>query len=299
VALAAGTAAISGVAVWVNSHGVRRVPDAAVYTTAKNLVAAAVLVAVLVALSRRRSPAGWTRPANRGQWAGLGLVAVIGGSVPFVLFFEGLSRATATDAAFLHKTLVVWVAILAVSVLGERLSGLHLAAIGLLLVGQAALAVDLGGLRPGGGELLVLAATWCWAVETVIAKRLLVGISPLTLGSARLGLGGVVLLGWLVVQGQLGALAGLSASQWAWAALTGALLAGYVATWFAALARAGAIDVTAVLVPAAIVTAVLQTVVDGRPIDGRLTGLALIAAGGALAALAALRHAPAHRELPA
>jgi hypothetical protein len=42
LALAAVAAGISGLAVFVNGYGVRAVSDATVYTTAKNLVAAAV-----------------------------------------------------------------------------------------------------------------------------------------------------------------------------------------------------------------------------------------------------------------
>ena len=79
-------------------------------------------------------------PAKRGHWLALLAVAVIGGSVPFVLFFEGLARAEATQAAFIQKTLVVWVALLAVPLLKERFRAPHALAIVLLLVGQAWLA---------------------------------------------------------------------------------------------------------------------------------------------------------------
>ena len=54
---------------------------------------------------------------------------MIGGSVPFVLFFEGLARAEATQAAFIQKTLVVWVALLAVPLLRERFGVPHALAI--------------------------------------------------------------------------------------------------------------------------------------------------------------------------
>ena len=120
------TAAVSGVAVYVNAHGVSHFDDATVYTTAKNPVAGAFLL--LLALPLLASP----QPARRGpdatrQWLGLVALAGIGGSVPFVLFFEGLSRASATQAAFIHKTLVVWVALLAVPLLRERLGAAHVA----------------------------------------------------------------------------------------------------------------------------------------------------------------------------
>jgi hypothetical protein len=68
------------------------------------------------------------------------------------------------------------------------------------------------------------------------------------------------------------------------------ILTGYVATWYAALARAQAVDVTAVLVLAAIVTALLNAGYAGASLD--VLGLGLIAAGGALIALRALRPTP-------
>jgi uncharacterized membrane protein len=104
-------------------------------------------------------------------------------------------------------------------------------------------------------------------------------------------LGAAVLIGWLALTGRAGELLALSGEQWSWALLTGSLLAGYVATWYAALARAQAVDVTAVLVFGAVVTAVLSGAADGMPID--LAGVALITTGTAIAALAALRRAAA------
>ena len=285
ILLALGTAAISGVSVFVNADGVRAFGDATAYTTAKNVVSALVLLAV-VGLG---SPAGarLTRPRTRGQWAGLLGVGVVGGSVPFVLFFEGLARADSAQAAFLHKTLLVWVAALAVLFLGERLGVVHVLAIALLVVGQVGLLGGIGGF--GTAELMILAATLLWAVEVVVAKWLLAGVSSWTVGVARMGLGSVVLLGWVALRGDLGLLTGMTATQARWVLLTGVLLAGYVATWFAALRRAQAVDVTAVLVLAAPLTALLSNVADGVPLRPQLDWLVVLLAGGALAVWAAWR----------
>ncbi len=202
--------------------------------------------------------------ALRRGWFALAAIAVVGGSIPFVLFFEGLARASSVDAAFLQKTLVVWVALLAVPLLGERVGPWHIAAIGLLVAGLALLTHDLTVLRPSVGELMVLAATLLWAVEIMIAKRLLSDLPSLTVAMARMAGGVVVLLLWAGVRGRFGSLAGHGLAGWMWAIATGVLLAAYVATWYAALARAPAIDVTAMLVPAAIVTAVLERVTRCR-----------------------------------
>jgi drug/metabolite transporter (DMT)-like permease len=292
IALAFATAVVSGMAVFVNARGVAHFDDPTVYTTAKNAVAGLLLCALALPILAASRGAGRVaaRPKSRASWAGLVALAAIGGSVPFVLFFEGLSRATATQAAFLHKTLVVWVVLLAVPLLRERLGPAHYAAVGLVLAGQAWLAGDPGTVVVGAGEALVLAATLLWAVEVILVKQLVTALDPRTLAAARMGLGTVILLAWLAVSGRVGAVFALSADQWSWAILTGLLLTAYVATWYAALARAQAVDVTAVLVFGAVVTAVLERVTDGAAIDA--VGVALVTLGAALAAVAALRAAP-------
>jgi drug/metabolite transporter (DMT)-like permease len=277
--LALVTALVSGVSVWVNASGVKEFGDPTVYTTAKNLVAAAVLVAIVAV--RPGTDARLTRPERPRQWLGLLAVGVVGGSVPFVLFFEGLARAGSTQAAFLHKTLVLWVALLAVVLLRERLQWGHWLAIGALLLGQAGLAGGLPGAL-GAPELLILAATLLWSVEVVVAKRLLTSLSSWTVGVARMTLGSAALVGWLAVRGRLGALTSMDGGQVRWVLLTGLLLAAYVATWLAALARAQAVDVTAVLVLAVPVTAVLQAVADGATPGAQDGWQLLLVAGGAL-----------------
>jgi drug/metabolite transporter (DMT)-like permease len=259
IALAFVTALISGVAIFVNGHAVKHFGDATVYTTGKNAVAGVLLLALAAPLL------GGARnelPTIRRHGLGVVAIAVVGGSVPFVLFFEGLARAEATQAAFIQKTLVVWVAMIAVPLLHERLGWPHLAAIALLVAGQAWLVGDSGTVVFGSGEAMILAATLLWAVEIVVAKTLLSDLDSRILGAARMALGTVVLLAW------------------------------YVATWFAALARAQAVDVTAVLVFGAVVTAVLSRVADGVAFD--LGGVILITAGAILIALPGRRRmAPA------
>jgi drug/metabolite transporter (DMT)-like permease len=184
----------------------------------------------------------------------------------------------------------VWVALLAVPLLRERLGPAHYAAIGLVLAGQVWLAGDPGVVAFGAGEAMILAATLLWAVEVILVKRLVERLDPRTLAAARMGLGTVILLAWLALSGRGGDLLALSGDQWSWAIATGLLLTAYVGTWYAALSRAQAVDVTAVLVFAAVVTAVLDRVTDGAAID--LVGVALVTLGAALAGATALRTAP-------
>ena len=136
------TALVSGVSVFVNSYGVRAVASPAVYTTAKNLVAALVLVlAAYVGVRMRRVRKGSfganfvTRSIERRlararlAWLALAYVGVIGGGLAFVLFFDGLAQSEPASAAFWRDTLVLWVALLAVVFLRERVRWWNVAAI--------------------------------------------------------------------------------------------------------------------------------------------------------------------------
>lgn len=282
--LALATACISGLAVFLNSYGVKAFGDATTYTTAKNVTAALVLVALIGAISASRPGAVLTRPSRPGQWAGIAVVGVFGGAIAFVLFFEGLALSSALDAAFLQKTLLVWVALLAVPLLGERLGVLQVVAIALLVLGQIGLA---GGTTTifGRGQLMLLGATLLWAAEVIIAKKLLADLSSWTVGLTRMGVGSVVLVAWTLIRGDGGALIAMTGNQRMWVLVTGVILAGYVSTWFAALSRAPAVDVTAVLVIGAVITALLAAAVSGKPLVPQLGWVALVLVGTVLVAV--------------
>lgn len=280
--LAIGTAAISGLAVYLNSFGVKLVSDAAVYTTAKNGVAAVLLVTLALAIGAHRE----ARALDGRRRVGLLAIAAIGGSIPFVLFFSGLALATAPTAAFIHKTLFVWVAVLAVPFLGERIGLIQFAALGGLLAGMVLVAPPTG-MGWGAGETMIAAATLLWSAEVILAKRLLVDISAPLLGAARMGLGFVILVGYLAVSGRLAGLGTIGSEAWFWILVTGGLLAGYVATWYAALRHAEATTVTSILVVAAVVTGVLSSASKGSIPDAGVVAGYLLVIGGAAAVLLA------------
>jgi drug/metabolite transporter (DMT)-like permease len=285
VLLALGTALVSGVSIFVNAFAVKQLPDPAIYTTLKNGVAAVLLVALAAATVRPAS----VREIRPRSWAWLVVVGLVGGSLPFVLFFTGLAQASAPSAAFIHKTLFIWVAFLAVPFLRERLGIAQVGALAVLLVGQA-LVLTPSGITWGTGETMIALATLLWAVETIVARHVLREVPSPVVAAARLGFGLVVLVGYLALSGKLQAVALLGAEQWRWVLLTGLLLSAYVGTWFAALRRAPASLVTAILVVGAPVTAGLQALSAGTlPAAQALAGQTLILVAGAAIALPALR----------
>jgi len=287
LALAGVTALVSGVSVFLNASAVRSVGDPVLFTTLKNGVAAVILVAIAAAIVPR---AGATLRALDGR-SRLGLLAlgVIGGSIPFVLFFTGLAQASAPAAAVIHKTMFAWVALLAVILLRERLGILQLGALGVLVVAQL-LVQPADGITWTSGETMIAIATGMWAIEVVVAKRLLARVPSPVGAAARMGIGLLLLVGYLAWTGGLSGIGTLGSAQWAWVIGTGVLLSAYVATWYAALRRAPATAVTAILTVAAPITAALQLVANGQvPAPGALAGYGAILLAGAVIAIGATR----------
>ena len=289
ICLALATALISGLSVFLNGFAVRQFSDPATYTTLKNAVAAVILVGAFLAVG------GVPRALGTRRWLGLVVLGVIGGSVPFLLFFTGLAQATAPAAAVIQKTLFIWVALLAAVLLRERLGAWQIGALGVLLLATLMVQPPTG-VGWGSGESLIALATGFWAVETILARRLLASVPPLVAGAGRMGFGLVVLVGYLAVTGRIGLVTQLGPVQWAWVLGTGVLLAGYVATWYGALRRAPAATVAAVLTLGAPITAGLSAAVNGGvPAAGPLGGylLMLMAAGGLAIASLRSRRQPA------
>jgi drug/metabolite transporter (DMT)-like permease len=239
--------------------------------------------AVLVAAAWRSGSLGTVARLDGRQRLWLLAVGIIGGGIPFALFFNGLAMAGSPAAATIHKTLFLWVALLAVVLLGERLGWAQVGAMGLLLIGTIALA-PAALPNVGAGEGMILAATLLWAVEVVLVKRLLRGGVPAGVAAAaRMTIGSATLFLVVALGGGLAGLATYGPQQWVAIAITGVLLAGYVSTWYAALDRAPATLVTSVLVLGVVVTASLQTITTGAlPAATAMAGHLALLAGGAL-----------------
>ncbi len=274
IALAAATALISGVSVYLNKGAVAALPNPVVFTTLKNTLVGLALVLCLVVT---RPPDGFR--LSRRTAAALAGLAIFGGSLPFLLFFQGLATASAPSAALIHKSLFLWVALLAGPLLSERAGRWTVAGLSVLAAGQL-IAGWPKAWGWGGGESLILMATLLWAVETVIARKLLSDIPAAMGAAARMAGGAVVMWVYLAASGRAAGAWALSPSQWGWLLLTSTLLLGYVSTWYAALKRAPATIVTSILTLGAVVTAVLAAALEGRGLAVReLLGLAFIVIG--------------------
>lgn len=255
IGLALLTAVFSGVNNFITKIAVTAVKDPVVFTTLKNAIVAVFLIGIIIVWKKRSELAALT-PKQKKL---LILIGIIGGSIPFILYFAGLKQTSALNASLIHKTLFVWVAIMAVPILKEKLTWLQFAAMGLLFGGAIAVG-GFQGFKLNGGELMILAATLFWAVENIIAKIVLRDVSSVLLAGARMILGSIILFAVVLFQNKAQMMTGLSLVQWSWTLLTSALLLGYVLSWYTALKYAPAIVVASLLVPATLITNVLTAI---------------------------------------
>jgi drug/metabolite transporter (DMT)-like permease len=271
---AALAAVISGVAVYVNSLGVKTFSDPVLYTALKDGFVGLVLLVHLV------FSAGWRaeyRRLDRRTWAWMIALALTGGSVPFALFFSGLKLTTAATGAVLNHFQFVLVAIFAVVFLRERIRPAMWAGFAVLLLGTM-LGTNLHALKWNEGAWLIGASTVLFAIDFVIAKHLLRGLATLTVMTARMTIGTAMLLAYVIAIGHLGQAAHLNATQWEFVIATGLILLVFTVTTFTAIRHASVSSVLAIGTAAPIITTLLQVAGTGtlRLDPGTLAGLAVI-----------------------
>ena len=104
-------------------------------------------------------------------------IGVFGGLLYGVLAYHGFLFAPAAHASvLLPGSMPLWTALLAVLVLGERLTPARLASLacivaGGLLVGGASLLHAFDGGSVWKGDVLFMVAAFCWSVYSVLARR--------------------------------------------------------------------------------------------------------------------------------
>ena len=245
-------AAVSGISVYVAKFGTQMVPDPFVYTTARNLTVGILLVIGLAISGKRLQIHTLSRPTVLR----LGLIAVIGGSVPFLLFFWGLTLTSAATGSLIQKTQFIWVALLVTPFLGERLNRLHLVAVA-VLIGSLAVQGPAVLATPGLGVGLVFAATALWAAETIVVRRILSDVPVLLVATARMAGGAAIMVAALAATGRVTTLFQLNSLQLAWVIGPSLILLAYVLIWYRALQASPALVVTGLLALGAPVTAVL------------------------------------------
>ncbi|MCX6739725.1 MAG: DMT family transporter [Candidatus Parcubacteria bacterium] len=271
--LVLGTAVISGISVFLNKFGVKAISNSDVFTTAKNISVGLILTVLIL------GPFFFTKlkKIKFNDWIKLSLIGLIGGSIPFLLFFKGLSLTSATSAGFIHKTLFIWVSLLAVWFLQEKIGKLQYLALGLLFFGNITM-LGFKFINFSWAELLVLAATIMWAVEFIIAKKVLANVPGEIVAWSRMFFGSLILFAYLLITNQSQHLLSLNFNQLWWIALSSILLLGYVLTWYKALQYLPAVTVTSILVLASPITSCLDLFYSHKINIYQISGSVLIVA---------------------
>lgn len=159
-----------------------------------------VAALALLPLALREYPR--LRGFGRKQWALLAVLVAVGTLGMNILFYEGLTRTPAFITLILFRLEPVFVILIGALFLKQHtrastiLLTLGAIASGALVSLGGSGVMHLSGLTPLGIGL-VLGASICSAIGTIVAKDLLALVSPLLLTSLRTGLSTVLLLAWM------------------------------------------------------------------------------------------------------
>lgn len=277
--LALLTAIISGLSIPVNKIFVVDL-DPTVFTAIRAVIIGVIFLFLSLATK------GFKKESLKVSWKYLVLIAIIGGSFAFLLFFTGLKLTTAGRGAFLHKTLPLFVAVFAFMLLREKISKKQVYALIIMFIGMIVLfstqinPADLW-LNPQLGDLLVISATILWALESVIARKTMItGETNFIVSFSRMFFGGLILFGVVLLMGKFDLLFELTAGQWTNISISVAMLFGYVLFWYWSIKHINVSKASVILLLAPVVSLVLGVIWLGEPAPiQQLFGSALILIG--------------------
>lgn len=272
------TAFISGVSIFINKFGVSLI-NPYIFTGLKNIIVALLVLSWLLMMK------DWSllKRLRRKQWLMLLAIGLLGGSIPFLLFFKGLSLTNPAQASLIHKTMFIYVAVLAVIFLKEKISRNFLIG-GLCLVLGNLFLLKLIPAQFGVGDCLIFLATLFWAGENVLSKRVLENLPSRIVIWGRMFFGSLfIIIFWLISQ-PIYLMTSLNLNQIGWLMITSIFLFGYVVTWYSGLKYVKVSVAATILLLGSPITTWLSFVFFNNPLAPiQITGMILIAIGVILA----------------
>jgi drug/metabolite transporter (DMT)-like permease len=277
--LALAAAVISGFAIPVNKVFVVDI-DPLAFTAVRALI----IGVIFFLLASRQSD--FRRVFRKIPWKYLIAIGIIGGGLAFLLYFTGLKLTTGGRAAFLHKTLPIYVAIFAYIFLKEKLPRKQ--SLGLLVMLAGAFVLLSSQIDPSSfwtdpsfGDLLVLGGTILWGVENTLARKaLLNGEGNLTISFGRMFIGGVFLMALLGAFSNIGILLTLSLHQVTNLLISAGILFAYVLTWYWSIKLINVSKASAILLLAPVISTFLGVLWLAEPLPFyQAAGSCLILAG--------------------
>src|SRR3989344_3964358 len=226
------TALISGFSIFLNKFSVSMVQPY-LFTFLKNIMTTLFLFSLLLLLREFST----LKTLSLRHWGRLVIIGLVGGSIPFLLFFKGLSLTSSAAGSFVHKTVFISA---------------------LLLLAGNFLLLKLQTFSFGTGELLILLATVFWAVENILSKDLVKTVSGTIVAFGRMFFGSLFILLFLAFTQDLGQLMQLTGKQLLWTVFTSLLLFGYTYTWYNGIKTVKITTATAILLLGSPVTTLLN-----------------------------------------
>jgi len=240
------TAIISGFAIPVNKMFVVDI-DPIVFTAVRAIIIG-VIFFFLAGMQCRFKLSGF----KKTKWPWLLLIGIVGGGIAFALYFSGLALTTSGRAAFLHKSLPVYVSVFAYLFLKERVTKRQNIALLIMLIGTFSILA--GGVNPAQlwadpstGDLLVLVGTILWGVESTIAKKAMFGV--------------------VLLMGNLEVMMNLSAQEVTNLLISTTFLFGYVLFWYASLKYINVSKAAIILLFAPVISLSLGAWWYGEPVS--------------------------------
>jgi drug/metabolite transporter (DMT)-like permease len=268
------TAIISGFSIFINKFSLASI-EPSLFTFLKNLIVGIFLISIIFLAKDFSS----IKALTKKQWLKLTSIGLIGGSIPFVLFFKGLSLASAASSGFIHKTLFIFATIFALTLLKEKLNKKIVLAAILLLAGNFLL-LKLTSFTFGLGEFLILIATVFWALENVISKHTLKELSGNVVAFGRMFFGSLFILIYLAFTNKLTLISTLSLQSFTWIIITSVFLLLYVITYYNGLKYVKVSTATSILLLGSPITTILAlTFTDATLALTQFIGILLILTG--------------------
>ena len=251
------TAIVSGFSIFINSYGVKEF-DSSIFTFMKNVVVSIFLLALILALGSFAE----LKKLNKKQWMQLALIGLLGGSIPFLMFFKGLQMTTGTASAFIHKTLFVFVAAFAIVFLKEKPNKDFFVGALLIILGTFLM------IRPNfafsAGNFLIFGAVLFWAAENTYSKHIVTKISGTLVAFGRMFFGCIFILVFLLFSGKISLIGQLKASHLLWIGISSLFLLVYVLTFYNGIKTVKISTAASILSIGAPITALLSWVFAGK-----------------------------------
>jgi drug/metabolite transporter (DMT)-like permease len=269
------TAIISGFAIFINKFGVGVFKSSEIYTFLRVALVSLILGLILVISDFKK-----IKNLKKREWIFLALIGLLGGCIPFLLFFKGLKITSSAEGSFIHKTMFLWVAILAIFFLKEKIDQKFLFGALILLFANALLLKNFSFVFDKG-DFLILIATIFWAIENILSKYLLSNsnLDGKTVAFGRMFFGAIFILIYLILTNQTSQIFVLNLRQIIWVLITGIILLFYVLTWYSGLKFIPVSKATAILLLGSPITTLLNLISGAKVFSQEIISAILILVG--------------------